>query len=235
MTQKETNYLNMGLSRKGFSCEIDNYSLVKKIDAVRNAANLAHEIKRLYCNAIGIESEEPWAKLKYTQRETVTDRVMDIIEKGDMSPKEFHERWVNRKKKCGWKHGPVFSRTAMTDPFVDAWDSLPMQVRMIDTLFVDCVSGYLASIMYPEENATKEGYDIDLLIEDTDAMLFKKIENCVSEYPYFLGVLVKKLEDAGVDVKPVNRSSKRAFAKRIIRACIQDSSILNKVIDVLSL
>jgi hypothetical protein len=216
--------------------DMDSGRVVAKINAVRQAAELAHEIKRMYCNAIGMAADEPWSKMKYTQREAVTDRVMDIIEKGDMSPREFHERWMNRKKNCGWKNGKQFSRTAMTDPFIDDWESLPIQVRMIDTLFVDCVSGYLSAILHSDENLSKknEDYDIDALIEDTDMTMFEQIEHCVKKYPYFLRTLVQKFEEVGLDIKPESHSSKRAYAKRIIRACIQDPSIFDSVMKVLS-
>lgn len=213
---------------------IDHGRVIAKIDAVRNAAQLAHEIKRMYCNAIGITVEDPWEKLKYTQREAVTDRVMDIIEKGDMSPKEFHDRWVNRKKNCGWKKGVTFSRTAMTDPFIAAWESLPMQVRMIDTLFVDCVSGYLSSLLYPDENVSKEEDNIDMLLEDTDVTMFNQIEHCVKSYPGFIRTLVKKFEEVGLDIKPTQNSSRLVYAKRVIRACINDPGIFDAVMKVLS-
>jgi hypothetical protein len=217
---------------------IDHDRVVAKIDAVRNAACLAHEISRLYCNAIGVTVEPSWAYLKYTQREAITDRVMDIIEKGDMSPKDFHNRWMNRKKNCGWKHGNHFDRIALKDPFITEWENLPLQVRMMDTLFVDCVSGYLSSVLYPGENASRneeENEDIDVLLEETDPTMFEKIEHCVKTYPAFLSTLSKKFEEAGINIPMRNRDSKRAYAKKVIKACIQDPCILDAVMAVLSL
>lgn len=231
----EVELVNMGRTHKDFMCHVNTPRLVKKIDAVRQAAELSHEIKRLYCHAIGIPAGDPWSKLKYTQRESVTDRVMDIIEKGDMSPKEFHNRWMNRKKNCGWRKGRVFSRANMTDPFIDEWENLPMQIRMMDTLFVDCVSGYLYAVMYPNENVSFEEEAFDSLIDETDMTMFERIEHCVKDYPHFLSVLVSKFEEVGLDIKPASRSSKRAYAKKVIRECVRDKSVLDSVIKVLSL
>ena len=54
-----------------------------------------------------------------------------------------HDRWVAERVAAGWTHGPR-DPTAMTSPYLGAWDDLDDDVREIDRGFVKAIPAVLA-------------------------------------------------------------------------------------------
>ena len=109
-------------------------------------ARMAHEVNRLYCEAMGDTDTVPWEGAPDWQRETVLAGVVAIAEGRISTPEGSHSAWMERKLAEGWTWGPVKDATAKTHPALAPYSQLPAFQRRKDELFVGLVVAALVPL-----------------------------------------------------------------------------------------
>jgi len=97
-------------------------------------AEVAHEVNRAYCQAIGDDSQPCYADAPEWQRASARMGV-DLHTSGDFGPEESHINWMNQKIDEGWKHGPVKCPDKKEHPCMVPFDQLPRDQQAKDHLF----------------------------------------------------------------------------------------------------
>jgi len=70
-------------------------------------AQVAHEINRAYCQAIGDMSQPLWEDAPKWQKESAISGVDFHLSNPDALPSHSHESWMRQKTEEGWKYGPA--------------------------------------------------------------------------------------------------------------------------------
>lgn len=115
------------------------------------AAALAHEANRAYCESIGDHSQVPWAETPANIRASIIDGVR-FVWPGNTSPQEAHENWLKFKEADGWHYGPVKDLARKTHPCFLPYKSLPEEQRIKDTIFRSVVLGVKARALSAGED-----------------------------------------------------------------------------------
>lgn len=102
---------------------------------VNKVAEIAHEINRAYCAAIGDNSQVPWANAPEWQRESASQGVHFHLAHPGASPEASHESWLAEKERDGWKYGPVKDAEKREHPCFVPYCELPAEQRAKDYLF----------------------------------------------------------------------------------------------------
>jgi hypothetical protein len=66
-------------------------------------ARVAHEANRVYCIAIGDDSQLPWEQTPESIRASAIDGVSKAL--AGATPREQHDAWCAFKRADGWTHG----------------------------------------------------------------------------------------------------------------------------------
>lgn len=98
-------------------------------------AELAHEVNKAYCDAIGDISQKSWAKCESWQRESAVAGVRAVIDNRNITAEELHERWCQHKIDAGWKYGMVKDAVKKEHPCLVPYNKLPLEQRVKDSLF----------------------------------------------------------------------------------------------------
>ena len=77
--------------------------------SMEQVAEVAHEVNRAYCQALGDATQPRWNDAPEWQRASARMGV-DLHEMGDFGPEASHISWMNQKLEDGWKYGAL-SRT----------------------------------------------------------------------------------------------------------------------------
>ena len=109
-------------------------------------AKAAHEVNRVYCEALGDDSHRVWGEAPAWQRESAIHGVEAIIGSSVTSPEESHASWLAEKEAAGWKFGEVKDPENKTHPCMLPYDDLPPSQRAKDTLFFATVVGLWAEL-----------------------------------------------------------------------------------------
>jgi hypothetical protein len=105
------------------------------LDEVKLAcARAAHEVNRIYCEALGDQSQVPWEQAPEWQRASCFAGVEGVLQ-GD-GPGKSHDSWLAEKTAAGWKHGPVKDADKKEHPSIVPFDQLSAEEQMKDVLFV---------------------------------------------------------------------------------------------------
>lgn len=112
-------------------------------EKILKAAKAAHEVNRVYCLALGDESQLAWEHAPPWQINSAIHSVEAIIKNPNRPPSASHETWMKEKKDTGWKYGPVKDPDKKEHPCIVAYDDLPIDQRMKDTIFLAVVKGVL--------------------------------------------------------------------------------------------
>lgn len=103
---------------------------------IEDAARAAHEINRVYCREVlDDDTKLAWKDVPDWQRRSIVDGVEQILQKPDMKPAESHMMWMDRKASEGWVYGPEINPDIKTHPCFMAYDHLPLEQRVKDTIF----------------------------------------------------------------------------------------------------
>lgn len=94
-------------------------------------ARVCHEANRAYCEAIGDQSQLPWDEAAQWQRDSALEGVTSVAR----NPREQHEAWCESKRKDGWIYGLVKDGVLKTHPCLVAYEQLPLEQQLKDTLF----------------------------------------------------------------------------------------------------
>ena len=98
-------------------------------------AQVAHEINKEYCLAIGDSSQLPWDEAPAWQKESAVLGVMFHVENPNAGPDASHNSWMKQKIDTGWKYGEVKDADKKEHPCIVPFEDLPMQQQFKDYLF----------------------------------------------------------------------------------------------------
>jgi len=98
-------------------------------------AEVAHEVNRAYCQALGDNTLPPWSAAPAWQKQSVVDGVLFHIDNPGAGPEASHQNWFNHKFKEGWKYGPEKDASRKQHPCMVPFDSLPAHQRAKDYIF----------------------------------------------------------------------------------------------------
>ncbi len=123
-------------------------------------AEVAHEINRAYCRAIGDPIKPSWNEGTEQQRQSLIKGVMFQLTNPKSSPGDSHAEWLSHKTASGWRYGETYSEIAMTHPDLVSFDRLPIAQQAKDHLFIAVVRQLQGLTADLEANGyVKEGYD----------------------------------------------------------------------------
>ena len=108
-------------------------------DATRGAtmaqvAEVAHEVIRAYCQALGDSSQPAWDDAPEWQRASARMGV-DLHTMGNFGPEASHISWMKQKLDDGWKYGPVKNAEKKEHPCIIPFEGLPKEQQAKDYLF----------------------------------------------------------------------------------------------------
>lgn len=98
-------------------------------------AQVAHEVNRAYCQAIGDDSQPTWATAPQWQRESAMAGVRLHTDDPSAGPEASHECWMENKLADGWKYGPTKDPDAKQHPCLVPFADLPLEQQVKDHLF----------------------------------------------------------------------------------------------------
>jgi hypothetical protein len=98
-------------------------------------AQVAHEINKEYCLAIGDSSQLPWDEAPAWQKKSAVLGVMFHVENPNAGPDASHNSWMKQKIDTGWVYGEVKDADKKEHPCIVPFEDLPMQQQFKDYLF----------------------------------------------------------------------------------------------------
>tara|TARA_R110002049_G_scaffold281333_1_gene460886 strand:- start:43692 stop:44063 length:372 start_codon:yes stop_codon:yes gene_type:complete len=101
---------------------------------IEQIAQLAHEVNRSYCTALGDHSQPAWEDAPDWQRESAVTGV-NLHLSGDYGPEASHESWMQQKLDDGWKWGEVKDPELKQHPCIVPFEQLPSEQQAKDYLF----------------------------------------------------------------------------------------------------
>lgn len=115
------------------------------------AAKAAHEANRVFCVAIGDNTQVPWEWAEQWQRDSAVNGVKGVIN-GD-GPVESFYTWRQQKLDEKWKYGLVKDPVKKEHPCLVAhYSELPVEQQKKDDVYVTVVKSVLESLRAKEES-----------------------------------------------------------------------------------
>lgn len=75
------------------------------------AAEMAHEANRIYCESIGDHTQGYWKDASQSIRDSAIKEVEYIVENWNSTPEQQHEAWLAHKIADGWTYGvPLYQK-----------------------------------------------------------------------------------------------------------------------------
>ena len=106
-----------------------------KTMTVEQIAQVAHEVNKAYCEAIGDNSQTSWEDAPAWQKESAVLGVMFHVENPDAGPDASHNSWMKQKVDTGWVYGEEKNPEAKTHPCIVPFEELPLGQQVKDFLF----------------------------------------------------------------------------------------------------
>lgn len=103
-------------------------------------AQVAHEINKAYCEALGDMSQKPWDDAEPWQKSSALAGVAFCLENPDAPASSNHDSWLKQKEEEGWKYGPVKDAEKKEHPCFMPYQSLPLEQQAKDHLFKQVVT-----------------------------------------------------------------------------------------------
>ena len=97
-------------------------------------AQVAHEVNRAYCQALGDMSQPAWEDAPEWQRESARMGV-DLHTMADVGPEASHVAWMQNKADGGWVWGPEKIEKLRTHPCMVPFHELPRDQQAKDFIF----------------------------------------------------------------------------------------------------
>jgi hypothetical protein len=110
-------------------------------------AEAAHEMNRVYCQALGDFSQPSWGTAEDWQRTSAINGVDGVF--AGNGPRASHESWLAEKTATGWKYGPVKNAEMKEHPCFVSYDELPPEQKQKDHVFVSTVHTMAAALGHP--------------------------------------------------------------------------------------
>lgn len=102
---------------------------------IEKIAEIAHEVNRAFCIAMGDDSQRPWHSAPEAIKSSAVDGVMFLEARPFCSPNALHENWMGFKIADGWTHGPKKDDEAKTHPGLVPFEQLPFVQQAKDHIF----------------------------------------------------------------------------------------------------
>ena len=103
--------------------------------SVEQIAEVAHEVNRAYCKALGDFSQMPWEKAPDWQRQSAINGVKYHHANPNVNPSDSHDNWLHQKEQEGWKYGLVKDSDKKEHPCCVPYDMLPTEQKAKDYIF----------------------------------------------------------------------------------------------------
>lgn len=100
-----------------------------------DVAQVAHELNRAYCQAMGDNSQPEWKDAPDWQKSSAINGVQFHFDNPEASPSHSHESWLKQKTEEGWKHGPVKDAEKKEHPCFVPYEELPAEQKAKDYIF----------------------------------------------------------------------------------------------------
>ena len=97
-------------------------------------AEVAHEVNKCYCHALGDNSQPSWADAPEWQRSSARMGA-ELHTQGNFGPEASHISWMRQKLDEGWKYGPVKCPEKKEHPCIVPFDQLPVEQQAKDYIF----------------------------------------------------------------------------------------------------
>ena len=98
-------------------------------------AQVAHEINRAYCQAIGDNSQLTWEDAPLWQRDSAAAGVHFHLTNPNAGTSDSHDSWLEVKRREGWSYGPVKDPILKQHPCFVPYEELPTEQKAKDFLF----------------------------------------------------------------------------------------------------
>ena len=98
-------------------------------------AKVAHEINKVYCEAIGDTTQVDWDSAPDWQRQSAINGVNFHIANPTAGPDSSHNEWLKEKFSTGWKYGVIKDSAKKEHPCCVPYEALPIEQRVKDYLF----------------------------------------------------------------------------------------------------
>lgn len=98
-------------------------------------AQVAHEVNRAYCQAIGDEYLPTWDLAPTWQKESMINGVKLHQQNPDTTPEQSHENWLKQKEVEGWVYGHKKDLATKQHPCLVPYAELPASQKAKDYLF----------------------------------------------------------------------------------------------------
>jgi len=106
-------------------------------------AQIAHELNRAYCAALGDYSQNEWAQAPDWAKASAIEGVTKIADGTIRRPEDSHASWMAQKEREGWKYGEVKNADHKTHPCMVPYEQLPPEQKVKDQLFFAVVTTLL--------------------------------------------------------------------------------------------
>ncbi len=103
--------------------------------AVENAAILAHEANRGYCEALGDTSQVRWDRAPLWQQDSAKNGVRQIVNDPTTTPEQSHAGWCKEKVADGWTYAAIKDPEKKTHHCLVPYAELPDAQRHKDAIF----------------------------------------------------------------------------------------------------
>ena len=98
-------------------------------------AQVAHEINKAYCQALGDDSQLQWEFAPDWQQQSAINGVNFHLENPEAGADSSHNSWMKEKVDTGWVYGEVKDAEAKTHPCIVPFNQLPKEQQTKDFLF----------------------------------------------------------------------------------------------------
>jgi len=105
-------------------------------------AKTCHNVNKAYCESMGDDSQPTWGDAPDWQKESAVNGVKFHMENPDAGPAASHENWYAEKEADGWKYGEVKDPEKKEHPCFVAYDELPKEQQLKDSLFIAVVKSF---------------------------------------------------------------------------------------------
>ena len=98
-------------------------------------AQVAHEVNRAYCEALGDLSQSAWRDAPDWQRSSAINGVKFHLANPLAGPDASHVEWFNEKLANGWTYGLVKDPAKKEHPCMVPYSKLPVEQQAKDFIF----------------------------------------------------------------------------------------------------